>query len=211
MTKDLVILVPDADIKTVVCTLLEHRRPSLGIRKVDFHPILHLESDGGVRKKAHDSLRSYVGHCHNAIVLFDYRGCGEEGEKDAEEIEAGVMSNLTRSGWNHDNALVVVIVPELEAWVWSNSPWVAKAVGWQGGDTRHLKSYVKRMGFQFDPLGKPVEPKEALEHVLRKCRISRSASIYGEIARKVSLRDCGDRSFSRLKNFLGQKFPARLS
>jgi len=209
--KDLVILVPDTDIKTVVCTLLEHRRPSLGIREVHFKCIVHLETDGGVRKKAHESLRPYVGHYHNAIVLFDYLGCGEEHKKAAEAIEAGVMKNLTESGWKDNNAIVVVIVPELEAWVWSDSLEVAKAVGWQDGGTVRMKAYVKEMGFQFDPSGKPEQPKNALQHVLRKCGTSRSASIYEEIAQHVSLHDCRDRSFSLLKRFLCQKFPAKQS
>ena len=117
------------------------------------------------------------------------------------------MSRLTRTGWNDTNARVVVIEPELESWVWGNSPWVARAVGWQDGDTNNLKAHVVELGFQFNPLGKPEKPKEALEKILYETGIPRSASIYQKIAEKASLRGCKERSFLRLTRFLRERFP----
>ena len=205
--RDLILLVPDVAIEKTVCTILQHRQKSLGIRKLSFDRIVHPGRDGGVRKNAHELLRSHPGNYDNAIVIFDYHGCGEEDEKTAPQIEADVMSRLTRTGWNDTNARVVVIEPELESWVWGNSPWVARAVGWQGGDTNNLKAHVEELGFQFNPLGKLEKPKEALEKILYETSIPRSASIYQQIAEKASWRSCKERSFLRLTQFLRERFP----
>ena len=205
--RDLILLVPDVAIEKTVCTILQNRQQSLGIRKLSFNHIVHPGRDGGVRKNAHELLRSHPGNYDNAIVIFDYHGCGEEDKKTAPEIEADVKSRLTGAGWNDTNALAVVIEPELESWVWGNSPWVARAVGWQDGDTNNLKAHVEKLGFQFNPLGKPEKPKEALEKILYETSIPRSASIYQQMAEKASWRDCKERSFLKLTQFLRERFP----
>ena len=205
--KDLILLVPDVAIEKTVCTILQNRQQSLGIRELSFDRIVHPGRDGGVRKNAPELLRTHLEHYKNAIVIFDYHGCGEEDEKTAPQIEVDVMSRLTRTGWNDTNARVVVIEPELESWVWGNSPWVARAVGWQDGDTNNLKAHVAELGFQFNPLGKPEKPKEALKKILYETGIPRSASIYQKIAEKASLRGCKERSFLRLTRFLRERFP----
>ena len=204
--KDLILLVPDVSIEKTVCAILEYRRQALHIRELSFDCIRWHGRDGGVRKHAHTILQLHREKYRNAVVIFDHHGCGEEDQKTACQIENDVMSNLVNFGWNDNNALVVVIEPELEAWVWSDSPWVAKVVEWLDGDTESLKLYVKGIGFQFDHLGKPVKPKEALEQVLRKTGIPYSASNFKRMAEKVSWRYCEDRSFLKLKNFLCQRF-----
>ena len=204
---DLILLVPDIAIEKTVVTILQHRRQSLGIRELSFDRVVHPGRDGGVRKNAPDLLRTHVGRYDNAIVIFDHHGCGEEDRKTAPEIESDVMADLTRAGWDSSNALVVVMEPELEAWFWGNSPWVARAVGWREGNTKALKSHVEKLGFQINPLGKPEKPKEALEKILYKTRIPRSASIYQQVAEKASWRECKERSFLKLTQFLREKFP----
>ena len=204
--KDLILLVPDTSMEKAVCAILQRRR-ALRIRELRFDCVVHPGRDGGVRKNAHELLRLHAGRYDNAIVMFDYHGCGEEDKKTAPQIEADVTSNLTNSGWNSANALVVVIEPELEVWVWGNSPWIARVVGWPGGDTKSMKLSVRRSGFQINPLGKPAKPKEALQDILRKTNTPRSAAIYQEMATKAGLRDCKEHSFLKLTRFLRERFP----
>lgn len=204
--KDLVLLVPDKHICETVCTILDYRRQALHIRELNFKPITHHGRDGGVRKNAHQLLRLHIEHYANAVVIFDLHGCGEEGQKTAHEIEDGVMANLTDSGWSNDNALVVVIDPELEAWVWGDSPHLAPILGEENLSTEEIKGYLRQEGFVFDG-GKPTDPKGAMEYILRKSRIPRSSSIFKKLARKVSLERCEDESFLKLRDFLRRKFP----
>lgn len=204
--KDLVVLVPDVSIGQTVRTILDCRRQALHIRELSFQCIVHPGRDGGVRKNAHGLLRPYVGSYNNAIVIFDLHGCGEEEQKTAREIEDNVMSNLTDFGWCNDNAMVVVINPELEAWVWGDSPHLALILGQERRNTREIKSHLQQNGFRFNG-GKPATPKEAMEYILRESGIPRSASIFRELARKVSLENCRDESFLRLCKFLREKFP----
>lgn len=207
MKKDLVLLVPDMNIEKTVCAILKHRRQSLGIRELDFDCLVHYGRDGGVRKSAHTLLQPSINKYSNAIVLLDYEGCGEEDRKTASEVEESITGNLVRSGWDRDNILAVVIKPELEAWAWSSSPWVAGVLGWQNRDIKNLKSRIGEEGFQFNDLDKPERPKEALEWVLRKTGIPRSASVYEDMAQKVGLHSCRDESFLKLKSFLCGRFP----
>ncbi len=55
---------------------------------------------------------------------------------------------------------------------------------------------------------KPARPKEAFKDALNEARKPRSASLYEQIAKKVSLRRCKDEAFQELKGILSQWFPA---
>ena len=59
--------------------------------------------------------------------------------KTREEIETEVEGRLHKNGWAVDAVCVVVIQPEIEAWVWAGSANVAAALGW-GGDFNALQS-----------------------------------------------------------------------
>jgi len=204
--KDLVLLVPDVSIEKTIRAILDHRRQTLHIRELSFQLIIHPGRDGGVRKNAHKLLRQHIEHYDNAIVIFDLHGCGEEGKKSAHEIEDDVMTNLANSGWSNDNALVVVINPELETWVWSDSPHLAPILGEENLSTEEIKDCLRQEGFAFNG-EKPADPKKAMEYVLRKSRIPRSASIFKKLAEKVSLEQCRDESFLKLRDFLRKRFP----
>jgi hypothetical protein len=110
-----------------------------------------------------------------------------------------------------------VIDPELEVWVWSNSPRVADVLGWQGR-SRELNEWLRtttiRIGKQEreylkEGETKPVRPKEAMEAALREVRKPRSSANFRQMAEKVSLEKCQDPAFRRLKSTLQQWFPVR--
>ena len=97
--------------------------------------------------------------------------------------------------------------PELEAWVWSNSPHVDDVAGWQNRRLP-LRRWLISQGYLQEGATKPEQPKEALEAALRTVRKPRSASLYRQLAERVSLRRCNDPSFLELKTVLTAWFPA---
>ena len=200
---DLVVLVADADQQAVLRSLLSSRRQSLGIRdirsKVDKHP-LH---DPGCLDPL-PILNSYVtiASCH-ALVVLDREGCGRE--SDAASIAESVRSRLQTGGWQN-RADAIVIDPELESWVWSPSPHVARTLGWKGTSSE-LRRQLSAAGIWPDDVLKPPRPKEAMEWVLRQNSIRRVAGLYSTLAEKVSLQGCSDPAFEQVRQRLVEWFP----
>jgi hypothetical protein len=127
--QDLVILVADKDMEYTICGLLS-RQKALRIRGVSAAVFAHPEHDPGCYLRSHTFLRSMVNKYAKAIVLFDRDGCGAKARTRA-ELEAEVEDRLEAAGWK-DRCGVVVLDPELEIWVWSDSPHVAEVLGWRG-------------------------------------------------------------------------------
>jgi len=200
--KDVIILVADTNMKKTIETILD-RPKSLSIRKITSEVFVHPEHDAGVFNKAHEYLRLFQSQYKYAMVLFDKKDCGFKGNR--ENIEKKVEDNLIKSGWS-GRCSVIAIDPELEIWVWSESPHVATALGWE---KKELDSWLQENNFILSNETKPHDPKEAMESALAnaKERIPRSSSIYAEIARNVSLKFCTDSSFLKFKKTLQQWFP----
>lgn len=141
---------------------------------------------------------------YDALVLLDREGSGKE-TLSREEMEADIEHRLAISGWG-DRAVAVVFDPELEIWVWSDSPQVDEVLGW-GARTPNLRTWlVEKVWLQPGEI-KPARPKEALEDVLRQVRRARSSAIYLELAQKVSFQKCTDPAFLKLKHYLQDWLP----
>ena len=126
--RDLVCLVADRNMQQSTRGILGRWR-ALGIRE-PFHEILvHPQHDPGCLHDAVDFLRPFSRRYEHALVLFDHEGCGKE-DTPRQDLENELEGALAQAGWT-DRAAVVVIEPELEAWVWSESPHVAKSLGWK--------------------------------------------------------------------------------
>jgi hypothetical protein len=102
---------------------------SLGIRRFAFDQtqdiIVESGSDPGVLQRAHELLRLYL-HTHRfAVVVLDHAWVGSP---DVEVIEQTIKGNMLSSGWRTDRVAVIVIDPELEAWLWQDSSHVATAL-----------------------------------------------------------------------------------
>ncbi len=135
-SRELVILVADLDAENAMRGVLQ-RWQSLGIRKledgkgVDIHR--HPQRDAGCRSGAETFLDGFVRTHSNALVVFDHHGCGWEG-RSAQDVEIDLEKRLSDVGWA-GRCSVVVIAPELEAWVWSDSPNVMR--NWDGLEEIH--------------------------------------------------------------------------
>lgn len=200
--KDLVVLAADKDAETALRAVLR-RKEALGVREIVADFFVHPERDPGVRTRAGDFLRSFLGSHQYALVVLDREGCGREG-LSRQQLENEIETKLEKSGWK-GRARAIVIDPELEAWVWADSPHVARALGWPNAG--QLRRFLQGEGFT-RVAGKPPKPKEAMGAALRQARRPRSSSIYAQIAEKVSLLRCHDPAFRRLRDALGQWFPS---
>lgn len=200
---DLVLLAADKQMAETLRGMLSRPR-SLGIRSVTFTVYQHPGKDPGCRREAHQFLRPFHAEFRHALVLFDYVGCGASDEMSPSELENEVEENLRRSGWK-GRARCVVIDPELEVWVWSDSPEVGQCLGWEG--TRQVQDWLRATDRWPDDSLKPPAPKEAIEEALEEVGRPRSSSMFRRLAESVSLRRCEDEAFQRFRELLREWFP----
>ena len=120
-------------------------------------------------------------------------------------LQENLNRQFSRSPWG-DRACAIVLAPELETWVWSNSPHVDDVLGWKGRQPS-LRTWLKENGWMGEEDEKPERPKEAFHAALRESQIARSASLYMEIAQRVSLGGCRDDAFLELQETLQNWFP----
>ena len=202
---DLVVLTADKNTQFALEGLL--RRPEvLGIRPIaHVRTLVHPRRDPAVLRESHNFLRPFIGQASYCLVVFDREGSGGE-NWSREELERNVQSNLDANGWQGRSS-VVVIDPELEVWVWTDSPEVDAVLGWPSKG-RNLRDWLAGCGFLLSAGSKPVRPKEAVEAALRESRTSRSSALYRDLARRVNFRRCSDPAFGKLRESLAAWFPA---
>jgi hypothetical protein len=199
---DLVVLVADKNMEFSIKGVLE-RPEALGISQISVEIYTHIGRDPGCLNKGDGFLHSFVNKCRHALIMLDREGCGREKES-REMLEEEIEERLSKSGWN-DRAAAIVIDPELEAWLWSDSPEVDSALGWKG-KSPSLRTWLKKKEFFKGDSPKPSPPKNAAEEALKKVFKPRSASIYYQVAKSVSLKRCEDPAFLKLKEKLTQWF-----
>lgn len=196
--KDLVVLVADIQQEKTIHTLLTERRQSLGLRQVSFDIFRHFGHDPGVYRGSDAFLAPFVRQYHYALALLDVDW---EGSPGAEQIERDIQNSLERR-WQ-GRSEVIAIVPEFEIWVWANSPHVPRVLGMSWSQIREL---AERKGYWPPDALKPTRPKELLEEVLYRTRKKRSAALFVKLARDVSLKECIDPAFVRLRDTLRKWF-----
>lgn len=193
--RDLVVLVPDKNMEAMVTGLLS-KAESFQIRHVDYVIFTHPGRDPGCLRESHNFLRQFAKQFTYAMVILDHEGCGRE-DKQPEVLANEVQKRLSASGWEQ-RCVAILIVPELEAWVWNDSPNVERIFGWQAREIK-LRDWLVNNGFWDPELSRPHRPKEAMEAALRQVRKVRSSSIYLNLAREVSFEHCDDPSFHKFK------------
>ena len=121
-------------------------------------------------------------------------------DQASQAVETDLESRLSRTGWN-GRCAVVVIEPELEVWVWSDSPNVDLELGWAG---RHptLREWLISENLLTANAAKPTDPKTSMEHAMRHARKPISPYVFARLAATVGLNRCEDRAFLKLKQIL---------
>ena len=204
LTKDLVVLVADKNTEFAIRGLLTRRSHSLQIRPITFDIFVHIERDPGCLRRGPDFLRAHTTRYGRALVMFDREGCGQE-QKERAALERQVEEQLAQSGWDNRSA-AVVLDPELEIWVWSDSPHVEKALGWNNR-APGLRPWLVSSGMLGEADIKPPDPKRAVEEALRVARKPRPSNIYHELASSVGFESCSDAAFRKFKEVLATWFP----
>ncbi len=199
---DLVVLAADTSAEMAMRGILS-RPEALGIRPVSAEFIVHPEHDPGCVRTPHQFLRYYLRSHVHAIVLLDREGCGREATRP--DLEQEIEGLLERNGWPSRSA-AIVLDPELETWVWSDSPEVGAQLGWTGREP-DLRTWLRQKGFLSPDAAKPERPKEAMQKALYEVRLPWSSSIHRQLAERVSLRRCTDPGFQKLKSTLQRWFP----
>lgn len=204
-SRDLLILVADLDMDQTFRGILE-RNQALDISNINFDIRRHPRRDSGCRTGAVDFLRSFLRTYRHALVVFDRHGSGSMDAREVlrDEVEAGLRNN----GWE-GRARAIVIDPELETWVWSNSEVIPEVLGWNG-NLASLRQWLRDQGYWPTDTNKPPDPKAAMKRVMYKTRTRRSSRKFYELATRVSLVRCQDPAFHDLRTTLQTWFPVEI-
>ncbi len=180
----------------------------LGCRNFDFDPkrdllVAHGQNDPGLYTRANEFLQPYAHSYRHAVVIVDADWDGSPGP---DVISQRLHNHLSSAGWTDNCGCAIVIAPELENWVWQDSPHVCSALGFNGTFV-DLRTALKEQGFWNPNEAKPNRPKEAVEWVLRQSKKGRSSAIYQQLAMRVSAKGCSDSAFQALRDALLRWFP----
>lgn len=165
--------------------------------------VAHGQNDSGLYTRANELLGSYQKTHRHAVVMVDAEWDGSPG---GIAIHERMIQHFNHAGWPNDAVCAVVIEPELENWLWQDTPHVCAALGYPG-PFANLRCELEEFGFWPKSAGKPKRPKEAVEYMLRRAHKPRSSSIYQELAAQVSIKRCTDNSFHALLSALRRWFP----
>ncbi|MFQ5645828.1 MAG: hypothetical protein ACE5GM_02770 [bacterium] len=203
---DLVVLVADKNMEAAIQGVLS-RPEALGIKPVQATVYVHPHRDPGCFLRGSEFLRPMVNRYSYGLLMFDRVGSGKEDKYSKEKLESIAGEKLSQSGWG-DRSAVVVLDPELEIWVWSDSPEVEHCLGWKR-QKLPLRQWLNNQGIWSNDRIKPEDPKAAIEKALHKVRKPRSSAIYKLLADRVGFSHCTDPAFEKLKNTLSKWFPVQ--
>jgi hypothetical protein len=199
--QDLVVLVADKNMQFALQGALD-RPQAMGVRPFTFEFRTHMGRDGGVRTTGSDVLAREATRFSHALMLLDFEGCGQEQDSPL-TIEAQLDAKLQRV-WNA-NAKAIVISPEVDAWLWGNDAVLRDALHWPQNGT--IRDWLKGKGFEFNADEKPIRPKEALDAMRPVHKQARSSAMYERVTKRISLQNCTDLAFIRLRTQLQAWFP----
>ncbi|MEW5952506.1 MAG: hypothetical protein AB1815_01935 [Bacillota bacterium] len=204
--KDLFVLTADADAMAAMTSVLK-RHMFIGIRPVAFDVYRHTMRDSGVVKDGHVFVRRYKGKYHKVLLIWDHHGSGFDSLEPRRCIEI-VQERLNLVTWQGDSG-AVVLVPELEEWLWHNEASLCKRLGISTADLQiWVEEYVKKKNTTVARV-KQEQPKELFEYVcIEKARRTISPKDFEEIARVASLVDWQNSdSFRAVVSLLQSWFP----
>lgn len=198
--KDLVLLVADKNMQATLRGVLA-RPQAMGIKAISFDIRVHPGRDGGSRTTGASILAVERGRFDHALLIFDLVGSGARTD-DPVMLEQQLDAHLGAQ-WA-DRAKAIVIAPELDAWLWGADSALREVFRWPLDQP--IRQWLLERGFQFDGAGKPAQPKEALEAIVRIHRQARSSALYEKVAGKLSLKRCRDAAFVRMRTQLQRWF-----
>lgn len=208
--RDCVFLVADKNMEAAFMGFLGrsqfHQSLGCGVfefdAKQDLFPAVG-NNDPGLYSRAHELLGSYRQTHRHAVVVLDEEWNGSPG---ARKIETKIRQDLEQSGWDKEKIEVIVICPELEAWVCLDSPIVEEVFGCKKLEIG-LRNYLEGENLWQAGQPKPSDPKQGIDKITKLARLPRSSSHYKQITGKISVKKCIDPAFKRLQGALQRWFP----
>jgi len=187
------------------------RPHSLGIRSLAWKCIPDPFHD--CSPEAAEVLRPFQRDHSHALVIRDFEGSGWE-ERGIEAFAGATMQKLIDSGWHPDSCWVLIVEPELEAWLRMESAHMAHLLRDRARKRRNmlpkwrerLREAIQRNGGNL-PNGKPRRPKEVFRDLLSYFGIPPASALFSMLAAKESLRGCSVESFNDLGAILKCWFP----
>ncbi len=212
--RDCVFLVADSHMETVFKTFLglRHRHEKLGTAPFRFdaeRDLLLAGNDPAVYRKGHDFLQSYRRTHRYAVLVLDFQF---EHQKKPDEIVAEMTSKMIANGWNAEQIQVVLIQPELEAWLWQDNPNIQEVFFRNLSPTEKPKAPALRQWLCDQRLWpmecvKPPDPKTAMMKAAEEFRAGAPMAVFTEVFRRVSVHGCQDAAFHTLRDALKRWFP----
>jgi hypothetical protein len=200
--RDVVFLVADGAMQQVLVGFLgrPHRYRSLGCGPFAFERediVVAPNRDPGVYGYTRELLRPFEKSHQRAVVMLDAAWDGSPGAGAIRaEIEAALVDFRSQSA-------VIVIDPEIEAWIWQDNPHVAAAFKCRSD----IREVLRRSGHWPDGQPKPPDPKAALDYLRKRHGADRSNAAFRRLAEQISVGACVDPAFGRLRDALRTWFP----
>ena len=201
--RDIMLILADGGMEQVLRGFLgrDQFHRSLGCGKFGFDPALDVivapTRDSGVYGSAHELLRPYERSHRRAVAMVDADWDGSPG---ADMIREHVSARLAVD-WTE--FAVIVIEPELEAWLMNENAHLARIFRCP----ENYRQILQQAGWWPADLPKPPRPKEALEYLRRRHKARAVNADFGKLAAAMSVGQCQDPAFNQLRDHLRAWFP----
>jgi hypothetical protein len=163
--------------------------------------------DPGTYTTGEELMRPFQKTHRHAVLMLDAQWDGSPG---AAAIRTDLSNRILVTGWPADAFKVIVIEPELEAWIWQRNQRLATALKF-GSVAEMVKAVHDAKVDWPNGQAKPSRPKEALEAVAtRKRKIGYSSALHRAITTTISLAGCRDNAFLELRQTLQRWFPLEI-
>lgn len=212
MKRDCIFFVADKTMRETFLGFLsrEDRPTQLGCGSFAFDPAEDLffaagQNDPGLNTRAGSLLSPFLQSHRKAVVVLD---CDWEGSPGQAQILLNVTTLLQQSGWAREDIIVIAIEPELEQWIWQDSPVLSDELRMKA--PLGLKATLNQRGLWPAEAAKPPFPKDLFIQLRRENNVKLSSSIFKRIASRVPVAACGDSEFRRLVAQLQAWFPAEV-
>lgn len=209
MKRDCVFFVADKSIGETFIGFLSRpdREEMLGCGPFAFDPredvfVANGQNDPGIYNRGGELLRPFQHTHHKAVLVLD---CDWDASPGQTAIIDNVTRQLTESGWAADAVAVIAIDPELEQWIWQDSPILANELRLNA--PQGLKAALQARDLWPQQLPKPPAPKELFNQLRRENNVKVSSSTFRRIASRVPIAACRDSEFLRLVAQLQAWFP----
>jgi hypothetical protein len=207
--KDLFVFTADADALAVVRAVLA-RPQAIGIRPITYEVDRHTGRDPGMVKDGPELIRMRIrkNAFSKVVLIWDHEGSGWEA-KSPKTARDQIRTRLVQVTWR-DHSEAVVVVPEIEEWIWRHSASVARHLGI---GTDKLLQWIERFCALHGTdcaTCKAQSPKELLEFSLYQRYTRRPLPRdFERIAKAATLTDWqASQSFASFAETLRSWFPA---